>query len=224
MQNPFPPKPFPEFVPYKDGLLRGLAVWRGHERLVIRQDELTPGDGLRAGDFGISDDDWVFALRDAEHVATAQVSSQSLNGRLYRTPAEIREEVRSIWTNGKPGPQCLKARIDFCASYPTSEESVRGGSVGSDCGFQSRGKCFRGASTILGGDPIVVGLDSVFMQGPPDWWTSTDADVVKDHLFAFSDIWEKLEGWFVEQRLASKSAALELPRQCEHCKGRGTVP
>lgn len=222
MKNPFHPRLPPEFTHYKDDLGRGVAVWRGHERTVIHKEDLTPGDGLRAGDFGISDDDWVFAIRDPRHVAIGRVSSQALNGRLYRTPSEHRKKVSEIW-GVKKGPQALNCALDFCSNYPTTEEQVRKSTTGSECSFQIDEKCFSGASTILGGEPIVHGLDTLFMSGPPDWWTA-DEVTVRENLLAFTDIWEKLEGWFLEQREESLKAAIGLPRQCECCHGAGVVP
>jgi len=229
MKNPFPPRMPPNFVPYKaafgdlqEDLYRGLAIWRGHEYIVIRKEDLTPGDGLRAGDFGISSDTWVFSIRDSAHAAVARVSSQALNGRLLDTPERVRESVYDIWKGKKrPGPQALRADLNFCTSYPTSEESVRHGTKGGECSFQIGEKCFPGESTVLGGDRIIKKINTVFMQGPPAWWTAND---VRENLLAFPDIWEKLEMWFLEQRKSSKNAAVGLPRQCEHCHGSGTVP
>ena len=222
MKNPFPPRTLPEFVPYRNDLSRGVAIWRGHEYIVIRKEDLTPGDGLRAGDYGVSDDDWMFVIRDSDHVATARVSSQALNGQLRETPAKKKtwhdDYAREYGYRGKP-PWALKAALDFCTSYPTSEESIRGGSASDECGMQVGGKHFQGDSTILGGDPIVL---TVFMQGPPAWWTADEATVI-ENMLAFTDIWEKMEGWFLEQREASKKAAAGLPRQCEHCHGSGVV-
>lgn len=225
MKNPFPPRDPPKFIPYKkDDLYRGLAIWRGHEYIVINKSDLEPGDGLREGDFGVASDKWVFAIRDSKHVAVAQVSSNALNGRLFHTPEIVRARVAEIYHNGKQGPQDLRAAIDFCTSYPTSEESIRSGSVGVECSFQVSGSHFYGESLILQGDPIVLGLDTIFMEGPPVWWTSMDEDVVRENLFSFSDIWEKLELWFLEQRNKSNRAAFELPKQCTHCRGSGVVP
>jgi hypothetical protein len=223
MKNPFPPRDIPQFIPYKPGLERGFAIWRGHEYVVIRKEDLEPGDGLHAGDFGISDDDWMFAIRDPQHVAVARVSSCALNGRLLRKPSEVRKEVTEIW-GVKKGPQVLRAPLDFCASYPTTAEQVRVGPNEGVCGFGAHGgRCFPGALTILGGEPIVHGLDTVFMEGPPAWWIG-NKDVVREHLLAFTDIWEKLEGWFLEQREESRKAVRALPQRCEHCHGTGTVP
>jgi len=222
MKNPFPPRRIPEFIPYKNDLERGFAVWPGHEYTVIEKKDLEPGDGLRAGDYGISDDDWLFVIRDAAHVATLRVSSRALNGRLLTTPNETRARVSEVWRDGKPGPQELHGALDFCTSYPTDELSIRDGSTATECGMQVDGKHFCGESTILGGNPIVLALDTVFMNGPPAWWLA-DSDVVRRELLAFTDIWEKLESWFAEQRTRSMTAAIALPRQCEHCRGAGTV-
>ena len=223
MKNPFPPRLKPEFITYKDNLQRGLAIWRGHESIVINREDLTPGDGLRAGDFGISDDEWVFAIRDSSHVAICRVSSRVLNGRLLTTPDEVRATVKEIWKGKRPGPQELSGALDFCTGYPASVDDVRS-SVGGECSFQLSGKCFPGESTILGGEPVVLALDKVFMAGPPSWWTSTDESVVRAYLIEFYGLWDPLESWFLEQSKKTMNAVLELPRQCEHCHGAGTVP
>jgi hypothetical protein len=223
MKNPFPVREAPNFVPYEDGMQRGVAVWPGHEYLVIRKEDLEPGDGLRAGDFGITDDSWVFVIRDTTHVAAMQVSSNALNGRLLRTPEQIRVLVDEIHNGHKPsGPQWLRGVLDFCTSYPI-EEQVRGGPIGSDCFLQVRGKHFPGDSTILGGNPVVLPLDDILMDGPPEWWTANH-EVVRAHLLELTNVWVRLEAWFTEQRQNSMLAAIRAPRQCPHCLGAGTVP
>jgi hypothetical protein len=213
MKNPFPPRDPPTFIQYGN-VSRGLAIWRGHERLVIKKEDLTPDDGLRAGDFGITSDNWVFVIRDSDHVAVLQVSSCALNGRLLQTPAETREKIREIWCGKKEGPQELMGILDFCTSYPTDESEIRGGSVGNDCKLQVRGKHFCGDSTVLGAEPFLIELDTVFMQGPPAWWTASE-DVVRENLLVFEDVWEHLYLWFREQRRESREAAHKLPIQCE---------
>lgn len=223
MKNPFPPRTAPDFIPYKETSQRGFAVWKGFEHTVIREEDLEPGDGLRAGDFGRSDDDWLFVIRDEQHVASLRVSSRALNGRLITTPEEARRRVLDIWKDEKkPGPQELHGALDFCTSYPTEEDSIRKAGTGSDCDFQVGKKHYEGESTILGGNSIVLELDGVFMDGPPAWWLA-DSEIVSRKLLSFEPIWKNLYCWFVEQRVRSMTTSLELPKQCEHCRGAGTV-
>lgn len=179
--------------------------------------------------YGRTDDDWIFILRDDSSVAVLIVSSLALGGRLTETPAEKKawheDYARRYGYAGKP-PWALRGDLDFCTSFPTHFGSVRDGTKPGDCPFQRLGLHYTDneGSTSIGADPLILELDRAFMEGPPAWWLA-DAAEVRRHLFEDDlGVWPKLEAWFREQRDDAQAAYRALPSRCTHCDGTGVIP
>jgi hypothetical protein len=200
----------PAYVKHGD-LERAVWISPGHERL--------KKDGQ---DYGITDDDWFFVLRDDSSVATLKVGSRALNLRLLETPAD-----RNAWhdDDARRYAWALNALIDFCTSFPTNVESVRNAQKPGTCSFQKRGEhySFEDALTCLGADPLILELDRLFMEGPPAWWLAGPDEVGRHLLEDDLGVWPKLEAWFREQRAAATSAWVSLPTRCTHCDGTGVI-
>jgi hypothetical protein len=205
----------PDFQTYGD-IQRGVAIWPGHECLVK--------DGK---DYGIADDDWVVAVRDAQCVAVLRVSSRALNGRLLTTPERVRqwdEDYERQYNYRAPPPRGIRIGVlGFCSSFPVDVSSIRDASNPEDCSFQVSGSHYTGETTCLGADPLMLGLDETFMSGPPAWWLASP-DVVKRELMERGDVWTPLEAWFRERRQAALKSNAALPRRCTHCDGTGVIP
>jgi len=195
---------------------RGVLVSPGHERLIEGKN-----------DYGIKSDYWVFVLRDADHVATLDVSSRALNGRLLETPEETRrwhDDYKRRYNYAGEPPWALRGTLNICTSYPTEVDVVRRGSAPSECVFQVSGGCFSYANTVLRANPLVLGLDRVFMEGPPAWWLEKP-EVVRARLFEEElGVWGPLEARLRGARDGARAAHLALPAQCSCCKGEGVVP
>jgi hypothetical protein len=195
---------------------RGILIAPGHERRI---------EGNK--DYGITDDDWLFVLRDNEHAVTLEVSSRALNGRLLETPEEKRrwheDYERRYGYRGEP-PWALHGTLSTCTSYPTDVGSIRSSSKPAGCLFQVSGGHFSFENTCLGAKPLLLGLDRLFMGGPPAWWLEKP-EVVRARLFEEDlGIWGPLEALLRDTRDRARVANAALPVQCSCCKGEGVVP
>ena len=204
------------FVRHGD-LERAVVIFAGHVRLV-----------KNGADYGITDDAWLFVVRNDSAVAVLNVSSRTLNGRLLETPAEKKawheDYERRYGYAGKP-PWALRAVLDFCTSFPTSVGSVRQASKPRDCSLQKSGGHYGfGDSTCLGADPFILELDRLFMDGPPAWWLASHDEVRRVLMEHDLGVWPQLEAYFREKAKAASAAALALPVRCMHCDGTGVIP
>lgn len=177
---------------------------------VERTAYVTPGFDCRGGcthdpprDHGCHGDEWHLAMRLPDYALDLALYTDVLDGKRL-TGARRLLDVAFAFRH---------------SAFPTQEETIRRGDDAEDCPLL--GGCYTDGEALgREAEEIWLPTHTEYAEG----FALDDHATVARRLLAMEGPWGRLAERMLAHRERALEAHLTLPRQCQGCKGRGTIP